>query len=97
MKEIEGSLGFAADVGEVVLNPGPSEGLDFQIAGSEVGVWVCDLVFGSLKVCGDGVGLIGVLVVSYGVNLSLRAVACFVPSAVAERCLHHDLNDIAWW
>lgn len=46
---------------------------------------------------GDDVGLIGVLVVSYGVNLSLRAVACFIPSAVSERCLHHDLNRIAWW
>ena len=91
MKEVEGSLGFGADVGEVVLDPGPSEGLDFQIAGSEVGVWVCDLVSGSLKVCGDDA------VVSYGVNLSLRAVACFVPSAVSERCLHHDLDGIAWW
>lgn len=94
VKEVEGSLGFGADVGEVVLHPGPSEGFDFQIAGSEVGVWVCDRGLGSLKVRGDDVGFIGVLVVSYG---ALRAVACSVPSAVSERCLHHDLNGIAWW
>ena len=40
MEEVEGSLGLGADVGEVVLDPGPGEGLDFEIAGSEVGVGV---------------------------------------------------------
>ena len=77
MEEVEGgSLGFfGGDVGdgEVVLRPGPGEGLDFQIEACEVGVlgfWVW--VSGVLDLRGDEVGLVVVVVVlGYRFSVSL--------------------------
>ena len=48
-----------------------------------------------LDACGDDAGIV---VIGYGFNILLWAIVCLVFAAVFEvRCLHHDLNGLAWW
>lgn len=91
MEEVEGSLGFGGDVGEVVLDPGPGEGLDFEIAGLEVGVWVRDQFRGLLDLRCGHVGL-----VVLGDNFNLPPWASLVSITICEaRYPHHYLNSVA--
>ena len=75
MKEIEGFSGFGGDVGKVVHDPGPCEGLDFEIAGFEVGVCVWLRFLGLLNARGDDVGPV---VFDDGFNVPLWVVARLV-------------------
>ena len=91
MEEVEGSLGFRGDFGEVVLDPSPGEGLDFEIAGLEVGVWVRDQFLGLYDSRCDNIGLI---VFSDGFNLSLWG-PLVSPAICKARYLHYHLNRFA--
>ena len=91
MEEVEGSPGFGGDVGEVILDPGPGEGLDFEIAGLEVGVWVRDQFLGLLDLRGDHVGLV---VLGGDFNLALWA-SLFSTTIREARYPHHYLNRVA--
>ena len=93
MEEVEGSLGFRRDVREMVLGPGPGEGLDFAIAGSYAGVCVWEHGRGFLGVRGDEIGLV---VFGHSIDLLLWNAASRLSTAVYEaRHLHHDLNGFA--
>ena len=58
MEEVKGALGFGGDVREVLLDPGIGEGLDFEVAGLEVGVWVMDQTLGLLNLRPDDISLV---------------------------------------
>lgn len=81
MEKVEGFLGFGGDVGEVVLDPDPGEGLDFAIASLEVGVWVWAQFLGWLDLRCDDSGLV---VLGDIFSLPLWAIASPVPPAIYE-------------
>lgn len=72
VEEVEGAFGFGGDVGEVLLDPGPGEGFDFEIAGFELGISVQGPSLGWLHdVGGDNIGLVVLVLVGYRFTLSL--------------------------
>lgn len=78
------------------MNPGPGEGLDLDIAPVEVGVWICGLCLGLLRLLDFRCDDIGPVVLNDSFNLHLWAVVPLVPTAIYEaRDLHHDLNSVA--
>lgn len=91
MEEIKRFLSSGGDVGEVVQDPGPGEGLDFAIATFEVGISVRSWFLGLLDLCCEDSGLV---ILSDNFSLLLWA---FVFVAIYEaRYLHHDLNRVAF-
>lgn len=94
-EEVEAPLGSGVDGGEVLLDPGPGEALDFGIAGPEGGVLVPGRYLALPDVRCEDVGLL-VALLGDGFRFPPWAVAALVSRGFCDaRHLHHDVNGVA--